>query len=84
MITFSEHSCLPNSKQPLKDFEPLLMVFLAANYRQNVADFIKSCHEIGANMTVKLHFLHNHLDDFPDNLGDFSEQHGEKFHRSIS
>lgn len=53
------------------------------NYRQNVTDFIKSCEEIGANMTVKMHFLHNHLNDFPENLGDLSEQRGEKFHQII-
>lgn len=53
------------------------------NYKQMVQEFITSYHEIGANMTVKLHFLHNHLDEFPDNLGHFSEQHGERFHKDI-
>lgn len=53
------------------------------NYREMVQEMITSYHEIDANMTVKLHFLHNHLEDFPDNLGDYSEQHGERFHKDI-
>ena len=34
-------------------------------------------------MSVKLHFLHSHLDFFPDNLGDVSEEQGERFHQDI-
>ena len=33
---------------------------------------------------LKLHFLHTHLDYFPENLGDFSEEQGERFHQDIS
>lgn len=53
------------------------------NYREFVKEFIRSYEAICANMTVKLHFLHKHIDDFPENLGDFSEQHGERFHQDI-
>jgi len=28
-------------------------------------------------MSLKIHFLHSHLDFFPSNLGDFSDEHGE-------
>ena len=34
-------------------------------------------------MSLKLHFLCSHLDFFQDNLGDFSEKHGERFHQDI-
>ena len=34
-------------------------------------------------MSIKLHNLHSHLDKFPDNLGDVSEEKGEKFHQDI-
>jgi len=34
-------------------------------------------------MSVKLHFLHSHLNFFPDNLGDISEEQGERFHQDI-
>ena len=34
-------------------------------------------------MSLKLHFLRSHLDVFQDHLGDFSEEHGERFHQNI-
>ena len=38
---------------------------------------------MGCRMSVKLHFLRSHLDFFQENLGDFSEEHGERFHQDI-
>jgi len=35
-------------------------------------------------MSLKLHFLYSHLDFFQENLGAFSEEHGEIFHQAIS
>ena len=35
-------------------------------------------------MSVKMHFLHSHLDYFPDNCGKFSEEQGERFHQEIT
>ncbi|UYV82366.1 K02A2.6-like [Cordylochernes scorpioides] len=35
-------------------------------------------------MSLRIHFLHSHLDFFPDNLGAFSDEHGERFHQDIS
>lgn len=34
-------------------------------------------------MSLKIHFLHSHLDFFPDNLGDVSDEHGERFHQEM-
>ena len=34
-------------------------------------------------MSLKVNFLFSHLDYFPDNLGDFSEEMGERFHQDI-
>jgi hypothetical protein len=34
-------------------------------------------------MSLKLHFLHFHLDYFPENLGDLSEEQGERFHQDV-
>ena len=34
-------------------------------------------------MSLKIHFLHFHLDFFPPNLGAISEQ-GEQFHQDIA
>lgn len=37
-------------------------------------------HKIGASMTLKLHFLHHHLDDFLQQLPTESDEQGERFH----
>ena len=37
----------------------------------------------GVNMSLKIHFLHSHLDFFPENLGDESDEHGERFHQQM-
>ena len=34
-------------------------------------------------MNLKLHFLNFHLEIFPNNLGHFSEEQGERFHQVI-
>jgi hypothetical protein len=34
-------------------------------------------------MSLKMHFLNSHLDYFPENLGDISEEHGKRFHQNI-
>ena len=34
-------------------------------------------------MSIKVHFLHAHLDRFPENLGDVSDEQGERFHQDI-
>jgi hypothetical protein len=34
-------------------------------------------------MNVKVHYLHSHLDRFPENAGDLSEEQGEIFHQNI-
>ena len=34
-------------------------------------------------MSIEVNFLHSHFDRFPENLGDFSEEQGERFHQDI-
>jgi hypothetical protein len=38
---------------------------------------------LGCNMSLKLLFLHSHLDYFPHNLGAFCEEQGKRFHRDL-
>ncbi|UYV75259.1 hypothetical protein LAZ67_12003126 [Cordylochernes scorpioides] len=54
------------------------------NYRDIVYDLLLSYKALGCNMSLKIHFLHSHLDFFPDNLGAVSDEHGERFHQDIS
>ena len=34
-------------------------------------------------MSLKIHYLHSHLDFFRPNLADLNEEHGERFHQDI-
>lgn len=52
----------------------------ASNCKELVEEMIKNFHNLGCNMSVKLHYLHSHLEWFPENLGDVSEEQGERFH----
>ena len=55
----------------------------ASNYRNLVDVMLQNCQALGTRMSIKLHYLFNHLDYFPENLGDVSEEQGERFHQDI-
>ena len=65
---------------------PVIANFLgsrSSSQHQNVVDeLMENFHQI--SMSVKMHFLRSHLDYFPENCGDFSEEHGECFQQDIS
>ena len=44
---------------------------------------LNSFESLGCIMTIKVHYLHSHLEYFPENLGDFSEEQEERFHWDI-
>ena len=56
----------------------------ARNYKELVETSLTSLHQLGANMSIKLYFLHTHFACFPENLGDVSDKQGEHFHQDIS
>ncbi|GBP53241.1 hypothetical protein EVAR_88125_1 [Eumeta japonica] len=37
----------------------------------------------GCKMSLKVHFLHSHIEYFPENLGAYSEEQGEIFHQDV-
>ena len=48
----------------------------ASNYKELVANLLSSFEDIGAKMSIKVHFLHSHRDRFPENLGALSDEQG--------
>jgi len=54
------------------------------NYENIVQELLASYKDLKCNMSLKIHFLHSHLDFFPANLGAVSDEHGERFHQDIS
>lgn len=53
------------------------------DFKDIVRNLLESFKELGARMSVKLHFLASHLDYFPNNCSDYSEEQGERFHQDI-
>ena len=48
-----------------------------------VDELIQNYKEPGANMSIKIHFLHNHLNNFPENCKGISDKQVERFHQDI-
>ena len=58
--------------------------FKAANFRKLVQDLVDSYEQLGCNMSLIMHFLFSHLNFFPLNCEEVSDEHGERFHQDIS
>ena len=82
-----ERTLTPVEKNAWLAFKSVCVNFLgnyrAENYRDLVEDLLRAYKLMGCNMSLKIHFLHSHLDIFPPNLGDVSDEHGERFHQDI-
>ena len=52
----------------------------ASNYRNLMDVMLQNFQALDARMSIKLHHLFSHLNYFPENLGDVSEDKRERFH----
>lgn len=68
-------------------FRQVVCGFLGNNRSENytglVENLMKHYELLGCRMSIKMHYLHSHLSFFKQNLGDVSEEHGERFHQDI-
>ena len=46
-------------------------------------ELLLSLQDLGCQMSIKVQYLHSHLSEFPANLGDVSEEQGERFHQDV-
>lgn len=53
------------------------------NYRAKISEMLQAFHRMNVNMSLKIHFLADHLDFFPENCGECSDEQGERFHQDI-
>ena len=53
------------------------------SFESGVEDLLDAYKEMGCRLSLKMHFLHSHLDFFPENLGAVSDEQGERFHQDI-
>jgi hypothetical protein len=65
-------------------FQNFLGNYKAPDYSQLVDRMLDAFHVMKCNMSLKVHFLHSHLDFFPANPGAESDEHGERFHQDIA
>jgi hypothetical protein len=56
----------------------------ADNYKLFIDNLLQAYQNLGCNMSLKIHFLHSHLDFSPHNRGHVSDEHGERFHQDIA
>ena len=75
------------SAEELEAWEALvwLVEYLLGNhksrgYKEGVQNLLRSYQKLGCRMSLKIHFLHSHLQFFPENLGMVSDIQGERFH----
>jgi hypothetical protein len=69
-------------------FKAVVSGFLGNNREDNYADLVRELlsayQSLGCTMSIKIHFLHSHLEFFPENLGALSDEQGERFHQDIA
>nr|CAH7733771.1 unnamed protein product [Callosobruchus chinensis] len=86
-LTFIEH-LNQTEKRAWLAFQNVCMNFLgnhkSDDYVAHVEELLLAYKAMGCNMSLKVHFLHSHLDFFPENLGAVSDEHGERFHQGIA
>ena len=54
------------------------------NYCQLIDTLLRNYKTMDCCMSLKIHFLHSHLDFFPDNLWAVCDEQGERFHQDIA
>jgi hypothetical protein len=64
-------------------FKRICKDFLGNLKAANFQDLLTSYKDMGCNMILKIHFLESHLEFFPENLGEVSDEHGDRFHQDI-
>ncbi|GAB0095964.1 hypothetical protein DMENIID0001_114070 [Sergentomyia squamirostris] len=68
-----------------KEFSEMNIVFIFPMQLENKIfdELLDSYKEMNVNHSLKIHVLRYHLDCFPSNCGDFSDEHGERFHQML-
>lgn len=76
-----------NEKAAWVSFKEVSTKFLGntkdPNYKNIVKQMVANFQTMKCLMNLKLHFLDSHVDYFPENLGHFSEEQGERSHQDL-
>ena len=55
----------------------------ADNFRNIVEELVDVYEKMGCRISLKLHVLHSHIDESKSNMGDYSEEQGERFYQDV-
>jgi len=84
---YSDKPLQGDEKVAWDSFKFVVKVFLrnrrVQNYEKLINNLLQSYQKLGCNMSIKMHFLHLHLDIFSENCGAVSDEHGECFHQDV-
>ena len=76
MILKRQHGMLPIQ---------FIVTFLGITELRTVEKLLVKCFQgMKCCISLKLHILSSHLDSFPQNLGEVSDEHSGRFHQDIS
>ena len=74
-------------KNAWESFKEVVSKFLgnkkSSDYKNIVEEMLGNFQKLGCRMSIKVHYLHTHLEFFPAKLGHRSEKRGERFHQDI-
>ena len=58
--------------------------FKSPDWIKGVSGIVDSFQKLKPSMSLKLHFIDSYIEYFPENLEDYSEEQGERFHQNIT
>lgn len=58
--------------------------YRAPNHKDIIGNMLTTFKKLKVHMSLKIHFLADHPDFFPENIGAVSDEQGERFHQDIS
>lgn len=61
--------------------ENVLGIHRDENWRIHIENMLDAFHNINVRMSLKIHFLHCHMDKFAEQSPTESDEHGERFHQ---
>ncbi|GBL75064.1 hypothetical protein AVEN_243845-1 [Araneus ventricosus] len=77
-----------NEKEVWDSFKDVVHVRFLENtkdppYKTIVQRMLTAYEAQGCKMSLKVYFMHSHIDYFPEYLGAYSEEQGERFHQDV-
>ena len=57
--------------------------FKSPSHQKCVAELLAAYKKMGCRMSLKIHFLHSHLQFFPENLEAVSDEQDKRLHQDI-